>query len=773
MGVTTPLGTDVLLLAGFSGTEGLSQLFHLQLDLLAELKKEVAFQRLLGQSITLRVDLPDKKKRFFNGICIRMSEGDRDTTFTTYRMEIVPKLWLLTKRRQSRIFQQLSVPDILKQVFAGLDVDWQIQGTFQPRDYCVQYRESDFHFASRLMEEEGIYYYFKHKDGGHTLVVANTPQSHAAMPEIAAIQFEQALGGTRPDHRILTWEKTQELRSGKFTLWDHCFELPYKNLEATKPITDSVQVGNVSHSLKTANSELEVYDFPGAYAQRFDGVAPGGADRAADLQKIFQDNARTVEIRMQQEAVGSLLIQGTSTARQLTSGHKFTLSKHFNANGDYVLTTVQHSARIEDYRSSDSKFTYQNSFTCIPFALPYRPLMQHRKPTVEGSQTATVVGPKGQEIYTDKYGRVKVQFHWDRQGKKDANSSCWVRVGQLWAGKRWGASFWPRISQEVIVDFLEGDPDQPIIVGSVYNADQMPPYLGKGPDSKLPDNNQISGVKSNSTPDGKGYNEWRFNDTKDKEQIFIHAQRNMDVRVLNDSMEGVLNDKHVTVGKEKDKTGDFRELVYRDHHANIKRHQIEKIEGNFKLTVGKGESSEGGNSDVVIEKNRKEWIGEEAHLHVVKNQLCQVDGDQDLGVMGVKRETIASDSHVHVKKNFVEQVDKDYSVTIGTSRADKVGQNYAVEAGQAMHLKAGMALVIEAGTQLTLKVGGNFVDISPAGVTIVGTMVSINGPGAAGSGAGASPAKPDDAKAPKNAEEAKPTKPVVADDAVSGQKSVS
>src|SRR5205807_1970189 len=257
----------------------------------------------------------------------------------------------------------------------------------------------------------------------------------------------------------------------------------------------------------------------------------GGGEQPAELQKIFQDNKRTVGIRMQQEAAPSIEISGSSNCPQLAGGHKFTLQRHFNGDGPYALTTVLHAARQPNFTAGSDDFQYSNTFTCIPLALPFRPTRSSPRPVVQGTQTAVVVGPAGQEIFTDKFGRVKVQFHWDRDGKNDIDSSCWVRVGQLWAGKRWGASFWPRIGQEVIVDFLEGDPDQPIIIGSVYNADQMPPYLGDGLDTKHKKDNKVTGVKSNTTMGGKGFNEWRFDDTKGKEQLFLHAERDMDVRV--------------------------------------------------------------------------------------------------------------------------------------------------------------------------------------------------------------------------------------------------
>jgi type VI secretion system secreted protein VgrG len=640
MSVTTLLGKDKLLLVGFTGQEAISRLFSFQLDMIAENEENIAFDRLLGQKITVRMNLPSGEERCFNGLCKQVSQGEQDGDFTTYRMEIVPEFWKLTKKAQSRIFQQKSVPDILKQVLQGLNVAYEITGTFYPRDFCVQYRETDFNFASRLMEEEGIYYFFKHESNNHQMVVANTPQSHPNLPDDHTIIYENMVGGRRVD-RIHDWEKVQEWRSGKYTLWDHCFELPHKDLKAESNILESVSVGTVDHKIKVAgNDSFEIYDYPGEYAQRFDGVQPGGGDRAGDLQKIFEDNKRTVDIRIEEEATPALAIQGASGCRQFVSGHKFTLEDHFNADGGYVLTSVTHSARQSaNYRSNDAEFHYSNSFTCIPSALPFRPARLTPKPVVQGTQTAIVVGPKGEEIFTDKYGRVKVQFHWDRHGKNNEESSCWVRVGTLWAGKQWGVIHIPRIDQEVIVDFLEGDPDQPIVIGAVYNAREMPPY-------KLPDEKTKSTIKTRSTKDGSAdnYNEIRFEDKKGNEQIFINAEKDMDTRIENDDRQVVMNDRHVIV-----------------------------------------------------------------------------------------------------KNNHKEKIDNNMTIQIGNNLDEKTGMKFAHEAGQEIHLKAGMKVIVEAGVQISLKVGGNFVDISPAGVTIVGTMVLINSGGAAGTGSGVSPEDPDEA----------------------------
>jgi type VI secretion system secreted protein VgrG len=541
--IITPLGPDALFLVGLSGREALSQLFRFDLELLADNGREIAFDKLLGQPVSIGLALGGGKGRYFNGIVSRFSQGARDTTFTRYRAEVVPQFWLLTRRVQSRIFQHQTVPAILKKVLKGLDVQFELQGTFHPRNYCVQYRESDFAFASRLMEEEGIFYFFKHTQGGHQLVVANTPQSHPAVPEQSTAVFDPIDGGARSDFRITSWEKVQEVRSGKVTLRDHSFELPHQHLEAVRPSAESVAVGKVKHPLRLAGSEQrEIYDYPGGYARRFDGIDSGGGERSAELPKIFADNDRTAGIRMQEEALAGLKVRGASNCRQFVSGHTFTLARHFNADDTYVLTEVEHEVTLGDnYRSGDGvTLTYENRFTCVPVALPFRPARTTPRPRVEGAQTAVVVGPRGEEIYTDKYGRVKVHFPWDREGKRDADSSCWVRVSTPWAGKGWGAVHIPRIGQEVVVDFLEGDPDRPIIVGSVYNAEQMPPFA-------LPEGRQLSGFKTNSYPTSGGSNEITFDDTRGKEKITVHAQYDKNVTVDHDLSTTVKNNRNSTV----------------------------------------------------------------------------------------------------------------------------------------------------------------------------------------------------------------------------------
>ncbi len=715
--VVTPLGRDKLLLAGFTGREAISQLFKFELDLAAHNGTPVPFDKLLGQDISLEVALPEGKKRHWHGIVSRMGEGERDRDFTRYWVEMVPRFWLWTKRVQSRIFQHESVLEILKKVLNGLDPIFELQGTFHARDYTVQYRESDFDFVSRLMEEEGIFYFFKHTPEGHRLVLANTPQSHPDLPGRSRIPFEAMSGGNRPDERINEWERIQELRSGKVTLWDHNFELAHKHLEAERSIRSDVPVGKALQRAKLpANEKLEIFEFPGEYAKRFDGVNAGGGDNAANLQRIFEDNQRTTEIRMQQEAVPGVVIQGSGTCRQMVSGHKFTLERHHNADGVYVLTSVDHTVELSgDFRSGGgSNGSVLNTFTCIPIGVPYRPQRKTPRPIIHGTQTAVVVGPAGQEIFTDKYGRVKVQFHWDRTEKKNADSSCWVRVGQLWAGKRWGASFWPRIGQEVIVAFENGDPDLPIIVGSVYNSEQMPPYLGEGPDPKHKNDNKVAGIKSCSTPGGNGFNELRFDDTKGKEQVFLHAQCQKDERVGGDSLESVGNDRHLIV------------------HGN----QMERVVANKNLTI------------------------EGDHFEFVQGNMAHLVGvNQDLVVGGNKMETVDGFVAFHCYDHVLETIDSYKHVHIGGALEQYVSEQCALEA-DAIHIKARQGVLIEAAEMLALQVGGSRVIITKDGVDIVGGHVKLNcaspdaqgpgcAPGTAADAAEADPAAPSEADGAK------------------------
>jgi type VI secretion system secreted protein VgrG len=627
--ITTPLGEDTLLLQSFAGTEAVSRPFAFHLEILSE-KRDIAFNDIVGKSVTIQMRLADDSDRHFNGLVNRFTQGLSDSKLTHYQMEVVPWLWMLTRRFDCRIFQKMTVVDVISKVFkdAGFnDFKNSTTGTFEQLEYCVQYRESDFNFASRLMQQFGIFYYFEHDESQHTLVMANSPSAHKPCPGQTAADYNQVSGGLEEADVITTWEVTQELQTGKYSLTDYNFKTPKTDLKTSEPTV-----------FANENGKLEMYDYPGLHLTKAQGQT-------------------TAKIRMQAEETEHKVMRGSGACRAFATGYKFELREHYRSdmNASYVLTEVQHDATVGDsytYAGDQKGEKYSNKFTCIPAEVPFRPARTAPKPVVQGPQPAVVVGPRGEEIYSDEFGRVRVQFFWDRVGKGDENSTCWVRTSQPWAGKNWGAMWIPRIGQEVIVSFLEGDPDQPIITGRVYNADQTVPY-------KLPDNQTVSTFMSNTSKGGGGYNELRFEDKSGSEQVYIQAQKDLDVRVKNDSREFVGNDR-----------------------------------------------------SLIIKKDQKEKVSGDQHSNVVGNRL--------------------------------EKVGQGMSLQVGQDFNGKTGTKLAYEAGTEIHLKAGTMCVIEAGVQLTLKVGGNFVDINPAGVTIQGTMVMINSGGAAGSGTGSSPQAPKD-----------------------------
>jgi type VI secretion system secreted protein VgrG len=580
--LTTPLAKDYLLIKRLRCREGLNQLFRIELEMLHEEEVDgfeptaIDPKKLIGNPMIVAAiqgqTSETKIERYFHGICNNFTQGSRNARFSKYRAELVPQVWLLTQVSQSRIFQQKSVPDILSEVLKGFEFGNEIQGTFEPRNYCVQYRESDWDFASRIMEEEGIYYYFEHTSNNHRLILANTPSSHRPCPSLSTVTFALERSEFKDTWipAIHSWRIDNKMRTGKHELRDFNFQLPKKSLEAEH--TSVFDVGG--------NKRLEHYDWPGGYAKRFDGIDKGGGEQAGELNKVFTDRERTVHIRQEEIDVAYKNIYGTADCCSLTAGYKFELKDHPTGenNINHVLVNVQHEAvQSPSYISDDAvSNAYMVNFVCIPHGgghAKFRPLRKTPKPMVLGSQTAFVVGPSGEEIFTDKYGRVKVQFHWDRHGRMDSGSSCWLRVAQMWAGNGWGSMFIPRVGMEVLVNFLEGDPDQPIIAGCVYNPENMPPY-------KLPDNKTRSTIKSDSSKGGGGFNEIRFEDKKGEEQIFIHAEKNEDIRVKNECMETIGASRHLTVG------GDQLEKVGGDKHLKVVGDQNEKVDGSVSLTVG-------------------------------------------------------------------------------------------------------------------------------------------------------------------------------------------
>ncbi|HKV51457.1 MAG TPA: type VI secretion system tip protein TssI/VgrG [Gemmatimonadaceae bacterium] len=609
LSISTPLGKDVLLLAGLVGSEGLSAPFHFDLDLVADKDRSIQASQLIGQRVTIEIRLFEGALRYINGVVGAFSQGASDQSFNMYRARVVPSLALLAHRIDIRIFQRKSVTDIIEAVLKGAGVtDYALRtsGTYAQLEYCVQYNESDLAFVSRLMEENGIFYFFEHDESKHTLVIADQTSAHQTVPEQETARYEQMAGGTATEDVVTAWMQQQEFRAGKYSLTDYNFEMPNVALGVDEATT--MPVGG--------NGPYDLYAYPGRYAKRSDGT-------------------ERVRIRMQEEESLAITVKGSSTCRSFVSGYRFTLSEHpqLSFNAEYVLTEVWHSAWSGSFSAhgGGEASRYQNEFTCMPFKTPYRPARKTPRPAVYGVQPAIVVGESGEEIWVDKYGRVKVQFFWDREGKKNEQSSCWVRVAFPWAGKNWGFVALPRIGQEVLIAFENGDPDRPLIVGSVYNAEQMPPYA-------LPDNQTQSGIKSHSSKGGgaDNFNELRFEDKKGSEQVYVQAEKDLSTVVKNNETREVRSTRTTTIQSDDTKTikkgNDVTTLEEGDQSVTLKKGgqtiELDKGDRNIKLHDGGYlvTMDDGDHYTQIKDGNHQVWLTKGNHTVTVEN------GDQDVNL---------------------------------------------------------------------------------------------------------------------------------------------
>jgi len=571
-------GLDVL---SFTGTEGISQLWKFNLHLVSE-EHRLNFDEVVNFTTSLTFECGGGDQRHFHGIVSRFAQGDASPHHAEYYAELAPKVWLLTLRQNTRIFQQMNIKDIITQVMtdaglrSGTDFDFDFKGPHKFREYCVQYRESDFNFISRLLEEEGSFYFFKHDETDSVFFMADNVGAH---PDCA------------PDNEVMCHERTGELDVGEQYVFESRFE---QRVRPGKVTLNDFNPGSPAMPLVASSSgdwdgSMEIYDHPGEYAFR-------------DVGQVL------AKLRLQEIDAGRRVVTGKSNSYSFVSGHKLTLKADespqshtlLNCRGElnnrmFLVTRVVHRGEQRAILArdvpSEAGAKYTNTFECIPYIIPFRPPRVTRKPVIRGSQTAMVVGPEGEEIYTDEYGRVKVQFHWDREGEHNQESSCWIRFSQPSTGNKYGGISIPRVGQEVIVDFLEGDPDKPIITGRVYNVDNMPPY-------KLPDEKTKSTTRSNSSPGGDGFNEIRFEDAKGDEQLFMHAEKDMDVRVKNDTREWIGNDRSLFVKRDK------REKIDQDEHVIVKRDSTSEIGRDHSLKIkGKNAIKVTGSHSVSVQGN--------------------------------------------------------------------------------------------------------------------------------------------------------------------------
>ncbi|WP_409523501.1 type VI secretion system tip protein TssI/VgrG [Nitrincola sp. MINF-07-Sa-05] len=688
LSIDSPLGPDTLLLTRIEGEEAISSLFSFEIEMYS-LRETIAPAEIVGKNVTLKLMKADDQglktdsHTVINGY-VRQFRGDGSQLhdLRCYSAEVVPWLWFLTQTSDSKVFQHKDIRQIASEVFAAngfTDFEFRLIGQHPVREYCVQYQESDFTFLSRLFEEEGIYYFFKHSEGQHILVLAD----HSSAPETCEENQVSYRTGSLSPHHIHSWSHQHAFRTGRYAKRDYDFKKPPDHMPTKVPA--AMDVPGVTR--------YEHYLYPGRYDN-----------------KGFGEHLTRLRIEHDEALHDHVL--GKSICRTFRTGHTFNLTRHDDTPGEldtYLLISIQHDASDYSYTSRDEETRgYENRFVCMPASRVYRPPLKTGWPKMLGPQHAVIVGPAGEEIYTDEYGRVKVQFPWDRYGQHNENSSCWVRVSHQWAGKNWGSIYIPRIGQEVIVDFYDGNPDRPIITGRVYNAEQMPPW-------GLPANKTQSGVLTRSSKEGTAENaNWiRFEDKMGEEQLFIHAEKNQDIEVENDETHWV--------GRDREKTID------RDETVHIKRDRTERVDNNETISIGNDRIEDVGNNETIsIVNNRKETVGGNEKVSIAKNLTHSV-GQTEMKSVGLMR---------------FQAVGLNETLTVGGMQQSLVGLSRIQRVGIKDSLKVGKTLSIEAGETIELVCGDSKLVLTPSAihldtpdihllggksVNIDGRMINING----------------------------------------------
>ncbi|MXN32900.1 type VI secretion system Vgr family protein, partial [Delftia sp. CH05] len=686
--IHTPLG-DELHFRELRGQENISQLFSLDVEMLSE-NESIDPKALLGKNATIEIETQGGGRRFIDGIVTRFGMQGQDHRHYAYKARLSPWLWLATRKSDFRIFQNLNVPDIVEQVLGvyGHPMQRKLTRAYRSWDYCVQYNESDCDFVSRLMEHEGIYYFFEHASGQHTLVLCDDIiASHGALPGGESIPFyppEKAAAGDQEN--IHAWQLEQEIKPGRHYIDDYDFKKPRAEL---------------SHMRRDppghAHDGHETYEWPGGYTEYGDGDA-------------------YIRVRLKQGLTGHSRVRGQSCHRALATGYTFSLYNYprGDQNRQYLITGLSYHLKenprvsavapgAKGSAAEDGSFQ-RYELQAQPTSLAFTPPRTTPKPRTTGPQTAVVVGPAGEEIWTDEYGRIKVQFHWDRLGSKDQNSSCWIRVATNWAGPGFGAISIPRIGHEVVVDFLNGDPDYPLVTGCVYNAANMPPWA-------LPANATQSGIKTRSSKGGAAgagmkngpgdANAIRFEDKAGAEQLWLHAQKDQLTEVENDEDKWVGNDRRKTV--DRDETNvihrDRTETVDRDETITVHNNRTERVDHDEKISIGDNRNEDVGiDENISIGKNRSKTIG--------KTETDKIGQNWHVTVGLLKTQTIGMAYMQNVGGMKMMNIGVNYMENIGVAMQTHVGMNQSLTVGQERQVKVGSKQSTEVGSQYSLTVGG-------------------------------------------------------------------
>ncbi|PUW63178.1 type VI secretion system Vgr family protein [Cronobacter sakazakii] len=694
--ITVQLPVEGLLFWKLSGREALSEPFMFTLTLLGT-DARADRSALLGQPVT--VTIPTQalmKPRYLNGKVTRVAVSAVElsgTRYAAYELTVEPDLWPMQRDRNLRIFQGQTVPQIVKTLLgeSRVNMEERLSGSYRVWEYCVQYQESSLDFISRLLELEGIAYHFRHEQDRHTLILTDAPGQYEPFPGYETIPYHVTpSGGSTDEEGISQWALEDSVTPGIYSLDDYDFRKPNAWLFQARQNPLSPQPGSI-----------DVYDWPGRFVEHGHG----------------EFYAR---IRQERWQVEHRQTQGTATALGIAPGHTFVLrnAPFFGDNGEY-LTTVAHY-RFEENRYAsgpDSNTLHEIRFEVIPADVPYRPAQKTPWPRTYGPQTAKVVGPQGESIWTDKYGRVKVKFHWDRLGKGDDTSSSWVRVSSAWAGQGFGGVQIPRVGDEVVVDFINGDPDRPLITGRVYNEASMPPWA-------LPAAATQMGFLSRSkdgSPDNA--NALRFEDKAGEEQVWLHAEKNMDTEIENDETHSVGSNRTKTIGANETTT--------------VKKNRTETVVENETITVHQNRTETvDGNETITIHSNRTETVDQNEDVRIGQNQSVTVNGAQTLRVDKTKTETIALASmlnvglaqNTNIGAAYVLNVGAGWMTNVGAMQMHNVALKYSVNSGKDLSLSAGTTADFSAEDKITLVCGESMIVLEQNGtITLSANKIKMVG----------------------------------------------
>ncbi|WP_431019646.1 type VI secretion system tip protein TssI/VgrG [Burkholderia cepacia] len=696
----SPHGDD-LKFHTLDGSDELGRLFEFRIEALAD-SHSLSLKDMLGKPVTVRIEQQDLSTRYLNGIVARASlAGRRAERYYGYELIVRPWLWLATRRSDCRIFQNKTVPEIVQEVLStyGFPIENHLAETYVPREYCVQYNETDAAFVSRLMEFEGIYYWFRHAEDTHTLMLSDAMSSHTALPGYETIPYiARDRTAIADEEHIDGWLPAQEVSVGKHQTTDYDYTKPRADLSSQK-------VDPRGHD----HDSFASFEWPGGYRDD----APG---------------AHYSRVRLEEQQAEHERASADTDVRGAAPGYLFTLAHcpRADQNREYLIVRCQYRFQENAYASDQGAeaVVHQTMMLVQPSSLPYRSPRDTPRPRTNGPQTATVVGPPGEEIWTDQYGRVKLQFRWDRYGQSNQDSSCWVRVSSPWAGGGFGGVQIPRVGDEVVVDFLNGDPDEPIVTGRVYNGEKMPPW-------GLPGSATQSGLLSRSSPGGTSEhaNAFRFEDKKGAEQLWMHAERNFDAETELDHSLSVGNNHTHTVGNDETMQvkNNRQRSVGQNETVNIGQNRVAQIGANETHgVVGNRTRTVGQNETVTIAANRDATIGG-VHTETVAKGKTETIGEAKTLNVGQMYQTTSQDMKTLVASAHTEEIGTRTS-TIAKAHTHTVGGEHTVNVGANHTTNVQHQVLVNAGDQLALVCGMSSIVMKSDGtITIQGVNVASTG----------------------------------------------